>query len=102
MNIVDLLTRKSIDLNATATTKEDCIKQAVQLMDKSGNIDDLSNYEKGVFEREEIASTGVGNFIAIPHCKSTLTALLLGILKKNEKPELSKLNGWKGIPVGRK
>ena len=70
MRITDLLTEKTIALNVTASSKEDVIKQAVQLIAKSGAIEDVAVYEKGVFKREEESTTGIGEGIAIPHCKN--------------------------------
>ncbi|MCQ2956700.1 MAG: fructose-specific PTS transporter subunit EIIC [Mycoplasmoidaceae bacterium] len=70
MKITDLLSLETIDLDAKAKDKTDIIKQAVQLIGKSGVISDLETYEKGIFKREEQSSTGVGEGIAIPHCKS--------------------------------
>lgn len=72
MKITDLLSEKTIMINAKASSKEDVIKQAVALIAKSGAIDDVAVYEKGVFKREEESTTGVGEGIAIPHCKSNV------------------------------
>lgn len=70
MRIVELLHPDSIALNGRATGKEDALKQMVGLMVKSGNIGDEAAYLKGVFAREAESTTGVGEGIAIPHCKS--------------------------------
>ena len=70
MKIRDLLSYVSIDLNATAGSKEEAIKKAVDLMAASGKIADVAKYTEGVFAREEEGTTGVGEGIAIPHCKS--------------------------------
>ena len=39
-------------------------------MAKSGKINDVEVYRKGVYAREEESTTGIGEGIAIPHCKS--------------------------------
>ena len=70
MRIVDLLDARSIELGGSASSKEDVLKQMVELMAKSGKINDKEKYLKGVFAREEESTTGVGEGIAIPHCKS--------------------------------
>ena len=70
MRIVDLLDVRSIDLNGSAKGKEDVLKKMVSLMVKSGKINDEQKYLKGVFAREKESTTGVGEGIAIPHCKS--------------------------------
>ena len=70
MRIRDLLAPESIQLNGSATGKEDVLNQMVSLMVKSGKITDEETYRKGVFAREEESTTGIGEGIAIPHCKS--------------------------------
>lgn len=70
MRIRDLLAPESIQLNGSATGKEDVLNQMVSLMVKSGKIADEETYRKGVFAREEESTTGIGEGIAIPHCKS--------------------------------
>ena len=70
MRIRDLLAPESIQLNGSATGKEDVLNQMVSLMVKSGKITDEETYRKGVFAREEESTTGIGEGIAIPHCES--------------------------------
>lgn len=67
MKITDLLKAGGIDLNVSATSKEDVLKKAVDLMEKQGNVTDKEEYLKAVFAREEEGTTGVGEGIAIPH-----------------------------------
>lgn len=70
MRIIDLLDKKSIQLNAVASGKKDVLDQAVTLMGQSGKIRDIEKYRRGVYKREEESTTGIGEGIAIPHCKS--------------------------------
>lgn len=74
MKITDLLSEKTISTTVSATSKEDVIKQAVALIANSGAIRDVAVYEKGVFKREDESTTGIGEGIAIPHCKSDVVA----------------------------
>ena len=69
MKITDLINIEAIDLNVKAFSKEDIIKKAINLMTKNGNIVDLNEYEKLVFNREQEGTTGIGEEIAIPHGK---------------------------------
>lgn len=71
MKIRDLLSPESIDLWGSAVSKQEAIDKAVDLMNKSGRIADVDTYRKGVYEREEEGTTGIGEGIAIPHCKSS-------------------------------
>ena len=70
MRITDLLSEKTVSIDVKASSKEDVIKQAVALIAKSGAIKDVEVYERGVFKREEESTTGIGEGIAIPHCKN--------------------------------
>ncbi len=70
MRVRDLLVADSINLNGSATSKEDVINKMVDLMVKRGNIQDRETYLKGVKAREQESTTGIGDGIAIPHCKS--------------------------------
>ncbi len=67
MKIKDLLAVEAIDVNASASSKDEIINKAIDLMVKSGKISDRAPYAKKVFEREEESTTGVGMGIAIPH-----------------------------------
>ncbi len=70
MKIRDLLAVESIDLNGKVTGKNEALDAMVALMAKSGKINDVEKYRKGIYAREEEGTTGIGEGIAIPHCKS--------------------------------
>ena len=70
MKIRDLLAVESIDLNGKVNGKNEALDAMVALMAKSGKINDVEKYRKGVYAREEEGTTGIGEGIAIPHCKS--------------------------------
>ena len=72
MKITDLLSEKTISIGVQAASKEEIIKKAVATIALSGAIDDVSVYEQGVFAREKESTTGIGEGIAIPHCKSSV------------------------------
>ncbi|MDY5807591.1 MAG: fructose-specific PTS transporter subunit EIIC [Lachnospira sp.] len=69
MRITDLLDKNSINLNASPQNKKEALDQAVELMARSGKINDVEAYRKQVYAREEESTTGVGEGIAIPHGK---------------------------------
>lgn len=70
MRIRELLAVESIDLNAKAANKKEALDHAVDLMARSGKIGNVETYRNGVYAREEEGTTGIGEGIAIPHCKS--------------------------------
>lgn len=69
MRITDLLDKRSISLTAAPKTKSEAIDQIVDLMVKSGKINDKEAYREQVYEREKESTTGIGEGIAIPHGK---------------------------------
>lgn len=96
MKITDLISSKTIDINASALSKEDILKQAVALIAKSGNITDVEEYQKGVFAREEESTTGIGEGIAIPHCKSDVVkAPALAAMVIKDGVDFNSLDGEK-------
>ena len=52
MKIRDLLAVESIELHGKATSKKDALDKMVDLMAKSGKINDVEVYRKGVYGRE--------------------------------------------------
>lgn len=70
MKIIDLLDDRSILLDGRVADKKAALDQMVDLMDASGKLRDKETYRQGVYAREQEGSTGIGEGIAIPHCKS--------------------------------
>jgi PTS system mannitol-specific IIA component len=65
-----LLPVSSIDLEATASSRDDAIRQAGGLLVAAGAVE--PDYVEQMLERERVVSTFVGEGIAMPH--GTLTA----------------------------
>ncbi|MBE6089185.1 MAG: PTS fructose transporter subunit IIC [Clostridium beijerinckii] len=85
MRIVDLLHKQGINLNFNPNTKEQCINELVDLMDKTGNLNNKEEYKKAILAREELSTTGIGDGIAIPHGKTSAVkkaSLAAAICKK--------------------
>lgn len=70
MKIIDLLDDRSILLDGRVADKKAALDQMVELMDASGKLRDKETYRQGVYAREQEGSTGIGEGIVIPHCKS--------------------------------
>ena len=69
MRITELLDKRSIRIDGAPKSKNEALDQMVELMAKSGKINDLEAYRQEVYRREEEGRTGVGEGIAIPHGK---------------------------------
>jgi PTS system mannitol-specific IIA component len=60
-----ILAKENILLNESAGTKEEAIKKTGQLLVDRGYVE--AAYIEKMLEREELTSTYMGNFVAIPH-----------------------------------
>ncbi len=63
--MADILSKKTIQLQAEANSKEDAIRKAGELLVKAGCVH--PDYVTGMLEREKAMSTFVGNGVSIPH-----------------------------------
>lgn len=70
MRITDLLSKESIVLNTSVSSKSEAIDKLVDLQAKGGNLSDTQMYKTDILAREKTFSTAVGDGIAIPHTKS--------------------------------
>lgn len=61
----EILTQENIELNAKLNSKEEAIRKTGQILVDKGYV--KQDYIDKMFEREDLASTYMGNFVAIPH-----------------------------------
>lgn len=71
MRIPELLQKESIALGRKPQDKADAIGQMVELLAKSGSLEDKKKFKQAILERERLSTTGIGEGIAIPHGKSS-------------------------------
>jgi len=79
----DILTVSQIKVPGTATSKDEAIREAGQILVGSGAV--TPAYVDAMFEREKSVSTYMGNFLAIPHgtneAKDTISASALSVVR---------------------
>lgn len=85
MKLMDFLIPDAIEPNLKSTNKVDAIKELVMMLKKTGAINDAELIAKGVLEREELGSTGIGQGIAIPHGKFDTVENLVAAFGRSEK-----------------
>jgi fructose-specific phosphotransferase system IIA component len=71
MRLTDVLKNELIKIPLTGKTRDDCIKELIEKLKNNESITSTQTIFDAVLEREKIMTTGVGNGIAIPHCKHT-------------------------------
>lgn len=70
MNLFTLLDEHNVFPNLQAKNKKDVINTLVDSLSSKVDEATLNAIREGVFERENVMSTGVGKGLAIPHCKT--------------------------------
>ncbi|MFA4888957.1 MAG: PTS sugar transporter subunit IIA [Candidatus Omnitrophota bacterium] len=80
MQIMDFLSKKAFVLDIKSTKKEEVIKELVDSLVNSGEIDKRSRNKlvDALMMRESLGSTAIGQGIAIPHAKSDCVSKLIG------------------------
>ena len=68
MRLNDVLKKEHIQIPLQTDERDKAIKELIDLM--GTQINNLDQAFEAVLEREKIMTTGVGNGIAIPHCKN--------------------------------
>ncbi|AEA01199.1 MULTISPECIES: PTS sugar transporter subunit IIA [Aerococcus] len=71
MEIKDILDKRIITTNLQVNTKEEAIYAMSSLLEKANYLSNKDLYIEDVFKREDEGKTGIGNYVAIPHGKST-------------------------------
>jgi fructose-specific phosphotransferase system IIA component len=87
MKILDFLSKKAILTDIKSTKKEEVIKELVELLISSGEID--KRFRNKLFEaliaRESLGSTAIGQGVAIPHAKSDCVTKLVAAFGLSRK-----------------
>lgn len=73
------------NLKSDAGSRDEAIKELVDLLSLSGRVSDPDMVEEAVWRREDVYATGVGYGFAIPHCKAKdVLVNSIGFLKLNK------------------
>ncbi|KHE68473.1 fructose-specific PTS transporter subunit EIIC, partial [Halobacillus sp. BBL2006] len=70
MRITELLTKETILLNMTASSKPEAIDELIGKLDQAGKLNDRDEFKQAIEAREQQSTTGIGEGIAIPHAKT--------------------------------
>ena len=93
MNLRNVLTPETVELNLKGTTKESIIDEMLDILVKAGKITDKAVARECVLDRERKMSTGMKHGIAIPHGKTdTVTDLVACIGISNEAVDFDSLD----------
>lgn len=71
MEFTEVLKPETIVTHLNVKDKAEALDAMADLFVNAGIVDDKEQYIKDVYEREAVGETGIGDYIAIPHGKST-------------------------------
>ncbi|MFA5276426.1 MAG: PTS sugar transporter subunit IIA [Candidatus Omnitrophota bacterium] len=87
MQIMDFLSKKAILTDIKSSKKEDAIKELVETLLNSGDIEKRCRNKliESLMARESLGSTAIGQGIAIPHAKSDCVDKLVAAFGLSKK-----------------
>ena len=87
MKIMDFLSRKAITTDVKAAKKEEVVKELVDLLINTGEIEKRHRNKliDNLMARESLGSTAIGQGIAIPHAKSDCVDKLVAAFGLSKK-----------------
>ena len=77
MKIVDFLNEKAIVASLKSTSKENIIRELVDVLAKAEGIRGKEELVKVLINRESLGSTGIGQGVGIPHGKTNTVKKLI-------------------------
>ena len=94
MQLIDLVSEDGITTSLKGETKKSVLIELVKLFEHSSGIENTGSILSLIEEREELNSTGIGNGIAFPHCRSKFVLnLRIVIGKKIDGVDFDALDG---------
>ena len=99
MEIKDVIDRHLIITDLKCRTKDDIFQKMSQILLKEDYISDTKNFIKDLYVREAEGQTGIGNFIAIPHSKSSFVKKIGVVIGINQTEVPWETLDGKGVKV---
>ncbi len=85
MKISEFISEKEIIIGLKATEKQAALDELLQVLEKSGLLQERKQVLETLIEREKLGSTGIGQGIAVPHAKTEQVKNLVCALGISEK-----------------
>ncbi|HEV2188619.1 MAG TPA: PTS IIA-like nitrogen regulatory protein PtsN [Stellaceae bacterium] len=85
LEIADLVTPRSVIAQLRAPTKRQVLQELARRAGTVTGIADRRIYD-ALAERERLGTTGIGNGVAIPHCRLVELDRLCGLFARLERP----------------
>lgn len=85
LEIADLVTPRGVIAQLRAPTKRQVLQELARRAGTVTGIADRRIYD-ALMERERLGTTGIGNGVAIPHCRLAELSRLYGLFARLERP----------------
>lgn len=96
INLHGLIAPESI-IDLKSWTKRDVLKELCDVLEGNPSVTDPAAFLEAIYQREELASTGVGLGVAIPHVK--IPEIKDYVISVGRKPEGLEFDSLDGEPV---
>jgi mannitol/fructose-specific phosphotransferase system IIA component (Ntr-type) len=91
---MDTILREASIVNLQARTKDDALKELVDILAVRPEVTDTEDLLQHIMERERVISTGIGIGLAMPHVKiPSVTNFVLAIGRSSRGIEFDSLDG---------
>lgn len=99
MGLEEILDDRIICVGLPAKDKEQAITMLSQKLKDAHYIDDVESFKKDIYYRESLGTTGIGDYVAIPHGKSeNVSKIGIAIGKLDHEIEWETIDG-KGVKI---
>jgi len=98
MNLTDVLSRTTIEVNLEVKNRNQLMHEIARLACTNPALSGISLAEvvKGLEERETLASTGLGNGVAVPHCRlPSLSTFVVGLVTTKKSIDYNSIDNEK-------
>ncbi len=85
MKLIDVLDESVVKVELEAEDKEEAFAEMIELLVRAGRLEDRGRALRAILAREEMATTGIGSGVAVPHGKEPCVKSLLAALGISRK-----------------
>jgi fructose PTS system EIIBC or EIIC component len=85
MKVTELLRKDIMLMDLQSTTKNEVIDEMIASLEKHHVINNADQFKEAILKREEQATTGLGNGIAMPHAKTAAVNEATVLFAKSNK-----------------
>ena len=97
MKFCDYLREDRTNIHMKARTKDEAIKELAELLRDAEEVTDFDGFVRDVYEREKLASTGIGNRTAAPHARTDeVNRFVIAVGKSEDGIDFDSIDG---VPV---